>query len=94
MKAQWQGRVIASDDAVVELDGYYYFPRASVRMELLSPTPRTAADQRCPHGVQFFHLSDGIHKSERAAWSYEAPRPAYAHVDHWIGFWEDVELLP
>ena len=31
-------------------------------------------------------------RSARAAWSYEAPRPAMKQVDHWIGFWEDVEI--
>ena len=31
--------------------------------------------------------------SERAAWSYEAPQAAMRPVDHWIGFWKDVELV-
>ena len=30
--------------------------------------------------------------SERAAWSYEAPRAGMEQIDHWIGFWEDVEV--
>ena len=30
--------------------------------------------------------------SRRAAWSYEKPRAAMKQVDHWIGFWEDVEI--
>lgn len=93
MKAQWHGRVIAEDDRTIELDGYYYFLRAAVRMEFLSPAPKTAADQGCPHGVQFLNLSDGVRTGERAARSYPAAQPSYAHVDHWIGFWKDVELL-
>jgi len=32
------------------------------------------------------------HCSERAAWAYAAPRASYAHVAHWVGFWNDVEL--
>jgi uncharacterized protein (DUF427 family) len=94
MKAQWHDQVIAESDQSIELDGYYYFPPTAVRMELLKPAPKTAADHRCPHGVQFFNVSDGVHTSERAAWSYEAPRPSYAHVDHWVGFWNEVEVLP
>jgi uncharacterized protein (DUF427 family) len=31
-------------------------------------------------------------RSERAAWSYEAPRGKLREVDHWIGFWEDVAV--
>jgi uncharacterized protein (DUF427 family) len=93
MKALWNGRVVAESAHTIELAGYRYFPRASVRMEWLRPGPRCVSDLRCPHGVRFFDLYDGERTSERAAWSYEAPQPAYAHVDHWIGFWEDVEVV-
>jgi uncharacterized protein (DUF427 family) len=92
MKAIWRGQVIAESDQTVDAGGYTYFPRDAVRMDLLKATPKTEKDLACPHGVQFFDLvRDGAHSS-RAAWSYEAPRPALARVDHWIGFWEDVEV--
>ena len=92
MRATWQDHVIAESDQTIELDGYRYFPPASVRMEFLTAAPKTNADQRCPHGVQFFNLSDGTRTSERAAWRYEAPRASYAQIAHWIGFWNDVEV--
>ena len=92
MKATWRGHVIAESDQTIEIDGYQYFPPASVRMEYLRPAPKTAADDRCPHHVQFFNLTDGTHSSERAAWAYQAPRASYARVVHWVGFWNDVEL--
>ena len=94
MKAMWHGHVLAESDQTIELGGYQYFPPASVRMEFLQTAPRTGADQRCPHSVQFFHLSDGTHSSERAAWAYEAPRSSHARIAHWIGFWNDVQLQP
>jgi uncharacterized protein (DUF427 family) len=92
MRATWNGHVVADSDRTIELDGYRYFPPASVRMQFLQVAPRTAADDRCPHSVQFYNLSDGTRSSERAAWAYQAPRPSYAHVAHWVGFWNDVEL--
>jgi uncharacterized protein (DUF427 family) len=92
MKAQWRGHLIAATDSPLELHGYWYFPRSAVRMEWLTAAARTEADLRCPHGVQFFDLADRGHRSERAAWSYESPQPSFARVDHWIGFWNDVEL--
>jgi uncharacterized protein (DUF427 family) len=92
MKATWHGHVIAESEETIELDGYRYFPPASVRMEFLQVAPKTEADHRCPHGVQFFTLADGTHRSERGAWAYQAPRASYAHVAHWVGFWDDVEL--
>lgn len=92
MKAVWRGRVVAESDRTLDVDGYRYFPRDAVRMELLRATPKTADDLECPHGVQFYDLIDGAAASARAAWSYEAPLSSMKPVDHWIGFWEDVEI--
>ncbi|TMA23517.1 MAG: DUF427 domain-containing protein, partial [Deltaproteobacteria bacterium] len=33
--ATWNGKVIAKSDRTLEVDGYVYFPRESVRMEFL-----------------------------------------------------------
>ena len=61
-------------------------------MDLLLVAPKTEDDLDCPHGVQFYDVAEGDTRSERAAWSYEAPRASMKQVDHWIGFWEDVEI--
>ncbi|MGH7432195.1 MAG: DUF427 domain-containing protein [Candidatus Methylomirabilales bacterium] len=92
MKAIWRGQVIAESDRTLEVDGYQYFPRETVRMDLLRLAPKTQSDLACPHGVQFYDVAEGAAGSERAAWSYEAPRASMKQVDHWIGFWEDVEI--
>ncbi len=92
MKATWRGQVIATSDRTLEVDGYRYFPRDTVRMDLLRSAPKTADDLQCPHGVQFYDVSDGSARSARAAWSYEAPQASMKRVDRWIGFWSDVEV--
>ena len=92
MKAIWHGQVIAESDQTREAHGYRYFPRDAVRMDLLKLTPKTASDLECPHGVQFFDVVEGTRESKRAAWSYEAPKPSMKQVDHWVGFWEDVDI--
>lgn len=92
MKAIWRGQVIAESERTLDVGGYRYFPRDSVRMDLLKLAPKTASDKECPHGVQFYDVSEKSATSPRAAWSYEAPQPAMQKVDHWIGFWEDVEV--
>ena len=99
MKAIWHGRVIAESEQTVEVDGYVYFPRATVRMDLLRAAPKTESDLECPHGVQFYDLVDTstrgeAARSDRAAWSYEKPQERMKKVDHWMGFWEDVETTP
>jgi uncharacterized protein (DUF427 family) len=91
-RATWHGKVIAESDKTLEVDGYRYFPRETVRMELLKLTPKTASDLRCPHGVQFYDVVEAGKASPRAAWSYEAPQAKMKPVDHWIGFWEDVTV--
>jgi len=74
MKARWRGQVIAESDRTLEVQGYRYFPRESVRMDLLQLAPKTTSDLACPHGVQFYDVAADAARSERAAWSYEAPR--------------------
>ena len=92
MKAVLEGHVIAESADIVECGGYQYFPNAAVRMEWLEKAPKTASDLECPHGVQFYDVViDGI-RHERAAWSYEAPRPKMRQVAGRFGFWEDVEV--
>jgi uncharacterized protein (DUF427 family) len=92
MKATWRGRVLAESDRTVEVGGYRYFPRQAVRMNLLEAAPKTPHDLECPHGVQFYDVVSNGERSRRAAWSYEAPGPAMQQIDHWIGFWGDVQI--
>jgi len=92
MKAIWHGQVIAESDRTLEVDGYRYFPRETVRTDLLRVSPKTQSDLACPHGVQFYDVAEGDARSQRAAWSYESPRASMKQVAHWIGFWEDVEI--
>ena len=92
MKAIVDGRVIAESDDIVEAAGYQYFPRAAVRTEWLEKAPKTESDLECPHGVQFYDVVINGTRHERAAWSYEDPRPAMRQVAGRFGFWEDVEV--
>jgi uncharacterized protein (DUF427 family) len=94
MRARWNGRVVAESNHTVEVDGYVYFPPTAVRMELLKAAPKTAADESCPHGVQFYDVVDGSKTAARSAWSYEKPGAAMKRVDRWIGFWDEVEVAP
>lgn len=92
MKAIVDNCVIAESDDIVEHDGYHYFPRAAVREEWLARAPKTESDRACPHGVQFYDVIVNDSRFERAAWSYEAPRPTMQHVGHRFGFWRDVKM--
>ena len=92
MKAVVNGHVIADSDDVVDCGGYQYFPNSAIRPECLVEAPTTDSDLACPHGVQFYDVViDGV-RHQRAAWSYEAPRPAMKQVAGRFGFWKDVEV--
>ncbi len=92
MKATLSGHVVAESDDIVQCKGYEYFPPSTVRIEWLEKAPKTASDHECPHGVQFYDVViDGV-RHDRAAWSYEAPRPEMAQVKDRFGFWQDVKV--
>lgn len=74
MKAIWRGQMIAESDRTLKMDGYRYFPREAVRMDLLRLATKTQSDLACSHGVQFSDVVKGAARSQGAAWSYEAPR--------------------
>ena len=92
MKATVAGRVIAASDDIVEHGGYAYFPPQAVRTEWLEKAPKTASDHACPHDVQFYDVVLDGKRFARAAWSYEAPRPALQKLADRFGFWEDVKV--
>lgn len=92
MKAVLETYVIAESDDIVEQGGYRYFPNAGVRLECLEKAEKTASDRACPHGVQFYDVVIGGRRYSRAAWRYEAPRPAMSHVTGRFGFWNEVEV--
>lgn len=92
MKATLSRHVIAESSDIVQSGGYAYFPASAVRMEWLEKTEKTASDRACPHGVQFYDLVIEGARHQRAAWSYEAPKPAMQAVGGRFGFWEDVSV--
>jgi hypothetical protein len=54
----------------------------------LPPRPTSAVRTTSSFSIYRTDVRTGA----RAAWSYQAPQPSYAHVDHWIGFWKDVDV--
>ena len=90
--ANWHGKVLAKSDNTLEVGGYRYFPRDTVRMDLLKIAPKTASDLECPHGVQFYDVVIDGKRYWRNAWIYERPRPEMKAVADRVGFWEDVKV--
>jgi len=91
-RATWHGKTIAESDRTLEVGGYIYFPRETVRMDLLKVTPKTPSDLECPHGVQFYDVVLNGERHPRNAWIYERPQPAMKAVTDRVGFWENVKV--
>ena len=92
MQASVDGQIVARSNDLVECQGYQYFPREAVRMDLLQKAEKTDDDRACPHGVQFYDVVVSGKRHPRAAWSYEAPQPKMQQVKDRFGFWQDVDV--
>ena len=93
MQASVDGQIVALSNDLVECQGYQYFPREAVRMELLEKAAKTDHDSACPHGVQFYDVVVAGKRHLRAAWSYEAPQPKMRQTADRFGFWQDVKVV-
>jgi uncharacterized protein (DUF427 family) len=98
VKAIWKDTVIADapKEALIYIEGNWYFPPASVKKEFLreSPTPYT-----CPwKGVcQYFDVGTGEEWSKDSAWSYPEPLPSAIDTvkkdfSNYVAFWSDVKV--
>ena len=89
--ASWNGTVIAESDDIVTVEGNAYFPRDSVRDDVLRPSPTTSM---CPWKGTASYLSlevDG-QVNEDAAWFYPQPKDAAAEIAGRVAFWKGVEV--
>lgn len=64
----------------------HYFPRADVRMDLLT---RTAHATHCPYkgDASYWTVEAGGRTAENAVWSYERPVPDMAGIAGYVAFY-------
>ncbi len=91
MRATWNGTTIAESDATVVVEGNHYFPRSSVKDELVTPSSKTS---HCPWKGDASYLSLTVDGQENAdaAWYYPAPKDAAAEIKDHVAFWKGVEV--
>jgi uncharacterized protein (DUF427 family) len=92
MKAVWNGTVVAESDDTVVVEGNHYFPRASVREELLAPSDTTTV---CPWKgtASYYTLKVGADENPDAVWYYADPKPAAAEIRDRVAFWKGVKVV-
>ena len=90
-QANWNGIVIAESDDTVVVEGNHYFPRASLREDVVRPSSTTTV---CPWKGTASYLSlelDGATSAD-AVWFYPEPKDAAAEITDRVAFWKDVRV--
>lgn len=98
MKAVWNDIVIAKADKedLIYIEGNWYFPPTSVKMEYLrkSPTPYI-----CPWKgeCQYYDVGRGDDWSHDSAWAYMHPKESAIDTvkrdfTGYVAFWQDVTV--
>jgi uncharacterized protein (DUF427 family) len=89
--ATWNGTVIAESDDIVTVEGNAYFPRASVREDVLRPS---STHTTCPWKgeASYFSLEVDGQTNPDAAWYYPEPKDAAKEITDRVAFWRGVEV--
>jgi uncharacterized protein (DUF427 family) len=91
VQAVWNDAVIAESDETVVVEGNHYFPRASVREDVLRESSKHT---RCPWKGLASYLTlevDGKTNPD-AAWYYPEPSDAARNIAGHVAFWKGVEV--
>ena len=91
VKATCKGQVVAESNDTVVVEGNHYFPRESVRADLLQDSATTSV---CGwKGTANYHnvvIDGAVHKD--VAWFYKDPLPEAKSIADRIAFWKDVKV--
>ena len=91
MRAIWNDTVIAESDDTVVVENNHYFPRSSVREDLLRESSTTSI---CPWKGTASYASievDGT-VNEDALWFYPEPMDAAKEITDRVAFWKGVTV--
>ncbi len=90
-QATWNGKVIASSDHCIAVEGNAYFPAQDIMKEFFKPSAHTSV---CPWkgDASYFNIEVDGRINANAAWVYNAPKPAAAAIKGYVAFWKGVEV--
>jgi uncharacterized protein (DUF427 family) len=91
MKAIWNGTVLAESDDTVVVEGNHYFPRESLRDDVLRPSDTHTL---CPWKgtASYYSLELDGSQSKDAVWYYPQPKDAAKQIKDRVAFWKDVKV--
>ncbi|MBM7079457.1 MULTISPECIES: DUF427 domain-containing protein [Micromonospora] len=91
-KAVWNDQVVAESDDTVLVEGNHYFPRSTLRDDLIT---ESATQTVCPWKgtASYYSLTDGERTSPDAVWYYPDPKPEAEQIRDRVAFWKDVRVV-
>jgi len=91
-KATWEGAVLAESDKCVNVEGNWYFPKASIRCEYFFDTDHTTI---CgwKGEAHYYTIKVSGKENVNAAWYYPEPKHAAAEIKSFIAFWKGVTVV-
>lgn len=92
MKAIWNSEIIAESDETVMVEGNHYFPRSSVKKELLLDS---STHTTCPWKgeASYYSIEVNGQTNNDAAWYYPSPKYAAEQIKDHIAFWKGVKVV-
>lgn len=91
VRATYNGQVIAESDQTVVVEGNYYFPPDSLRMEFFEPSDTTTVCGWKGTANYYNVVVDGRTITD-AAWVYHDPSEAARQIKDYVAFWKDVQV--
>jgi uncharacterized protein (DUF427 family) len=91
-KATWNGAVLAESDRTIVIEGNHYFPRTSLREDVLRPSDTHTV---CPWKgkASYYSLQSGDHETRDAVWYYPDPKPDAKAIRDRVAFWKGVKVV-
>jgi uncharacterized protein (DUF427 family) len=91
-KAIWNDEIIAESDDTVVVEGNVYFPRTSLREDVLRPSDTHTV---CPWKgrASYYSLAAGDRVTQDAVWYYPEPKPDAKAVRNRVAFWKGVKVV-
>ena len=91
-KAIWNDEIIAESDDTVVIEGNHYFPRESVREDVLRPSETHTV---CPWKgrASYYSIALGDQVNPDAAWYFPDPKPDAKSVRDRVAFRKGITVV-
>ncbi|MFC2087051.1 DUF427 domain-containing protein [Bacteroidota bacterium] len=91
-QAIWNDQIIAESDDIVLIDGMYYFPKDTVKMQFLANSEhKTICHWKGEASYYHAHANGKINNN--AAFEYKTPCELASSIKDRIAFWKGIKII-